>query len=158
MLYPDIHTFAAALPRDGRLLGLDWGTKTIGMALSDGLRSIATPQHTISRTKFGQDAVLIQEFVKKHAVCGVVLGDPVNMDGSAGPRAQSVRDYALQLATKLALPTVLWDERLSTVAAERVLLESDVSRARRDELVDKLAASYILQGALDRLNYLAKHP
>jgi putative Holliday junction resolvase len=139
------------LRRDQRLLGLDLGTKTIGLALSDVSRTIATPLETIARKKFTQDALLLWKFVDKHDVGGLVLGLPVSMDGSEGPRCQSTRSFAANLLKMRDFPIGFQDERLSTAAVTRTLLEADASRARRAELVDKLAAAYILQGALDAL-------
>jgi putative Holliday junction resolvase len=141
----------AALPPSGKLMGLDLGTKTIGVAVSDGLRLSATPIETIRRKKFTQDAARLAELIADRQIVGIVLGLPLNMDGSEGPRAQSTRAFARNLAGKLDIPVVFWDERLSTSAVTRTLIEADVSRARRAEVVDKLAASYILQGALERL-------
>ena len=138
------------LPAHARLLGLDLGTKTIGLALSDVERRIASPLETIQRVKFGLDAAALLKIAEKHAVAGLVIGLPLNMDGSEGPRSQSSRAYARNLSV-LGLPILLWDERWSTQAVTRTLLEADASRARRDELVDKLAASYILPGAIDGL-------
>jgi putative Holliday junction resolvase len=143
------------LERDARLLGLDVGTKTIGMALSDVTRSVATPFDTIRRTKFTADAKTIREVVEKNQVGALVIGFPLNLDGSEGPRAQSTRAFARNLAAHVAVPMVLWDERLSTAAVERHLIEADASRKRRAEVVDRMAAAYILQGALDRLRNLA---
>jgi putative Holliday junction resolvase len=143
------------LDRDARLLGLDVGTKTIGMALSDVTRSVATPFDTIRRTKFTADAKTIREVVEKNQVGALVIGFPLNLDGSEGPRAQSTRAFARNLAAHVAVPMVLWDERLSTAAVERHLIEADASRKRRAEVVDRMAAAYILQGALDRLRNLA---
>jgi len=144
---------AERLTRDERLLGLDVGTKTIGLALSDVMRRIATPLETIRRTKFSADAAQLLHLAKQHGVGGLVIGFPANLDGSEGPRAQSTRAFARNLAALTDLPMAFWDERLSTAAAERALLEADASRKRRAELIDKMAAAYILQGALDRLNY-----
>ena len=141
------------LKRDERLLGLDVGTKTVGLALSDVMRQIATPLETIRRTKFTADAARLLQLATEHGVGGLVIGLPVNLDGTQGPRAQSTRAFARNLAGLTDLPMAFWDERLSTAAAERVLLEADTSRKRRAELIDKMAAAYILQGALDRLNY-----
>lgn len=135
--------------KDGRLLGLDPGEKTIGLALSDISLSIATPFDTIRRTKFTNDAKALIEIIDKHDVFGLVIGLPVSMDGQEGPRCQSVRQFAANLESIRPLPMVFWDERLSTVAVTRVLLEADSSRKRRAEVVDKMAAAYILQGALD---------
>lgn len=143
------------LGRDARLLGLDVGTKTIGMALSDVTRSVATPFDTIRRTKFMADAKTIREVVEKNQVGALVIGFPLNLDGSEGPRAQSTRAFARNLAAQVAVPMVFWDERLSTAAVERHLIEADASRKRRAEVVDRMAAAYILQGALDRLRNLA---
>ncbi len=141
----------ALLKRDQRLLGLDLGTKTIGLALSDVSRTIATPLQTIIRKKFTQDAEALLAIVAKHDVGGLVLGLPVSMDGTEGPRCQSSRSFAANLLKMREIPIVFWDERWSTAAVTRTLLEADASRARRAELVDKLAAAYILQGALDSL-------
>ena len=141
------------LQRDERLLGLDVGTKTVGLALSDVMRQIATPLETIRWTKFTADAARLLQLAKEHGVGGFVIGLPVNLDGTQGPRAQSTRAFARNLSALTDLPMAFWDERLSTAAAERVLLEADTSRKRRAELIDKMAAAYILQGALDRLNY-----
>ena len=143
------------LPRHARLLGLDLGSKTIGLALSDVERSIATPLETIARRKFTKDVERLLELAARHDVHGLVIGLPRNMDGSEGPAVQSARSFARNLAPLTALPMTFWDERLSTAAVTRMLIEADRSRARRDELVDKLAAAYILQGALDRLRQMA---
>ena len=142
------------LGRDARLLGLDVGTKTIGMALSDVTRSVATPFDTIRRTKFTADAKTIREVVEKNQVGALVIGFPLNLDGSEGPRAQSTRAFARNLAAHVEVPMVFWDERLSTAAVERHLIEADASRKRRAEVVDRMAAAYILQGALERLRRL----
>jgi len=140
-----------ALPPAGKLLGLDLGTRTIGVAVSDGLRFTATPLETIRRSKFTADAARLVELIAENQAVGLVLGLPLNMDGSEGPRAQSTRAFARNLAQKTPLPVVFWDERLSTSAVTRMLIEADTRRERRAEVVDKLAASYILQGFLDRL-------
>ena len=142
------------LGRDARLLGLDVGTKTIGMALSDVTRRVATPFDTIGRTKFTADAKTIRQVVEKNQVGALVIGFPLNLDGSEGPRAQSTRAFASNLAAHVEVPMVFWDERLSTAAVERHLIEADASRKRRAEVVDRMAAAYILQGALDRLRRL----
>jgi putative Holliday junction resolvase len=142
------------LAREARLLGLDVGTKTIGLALSDVTRSVATPYDTIRRGKFTADAKTIREVVEKNQVGALVIGLPLNLDGSEGPRAQSTRAFARNLAPHVEVPMVFWDERLSTAAVERHLIEADVSRKRRAELVDRMAAAYILQGALERLRRL----
>jgi putative holliday junction resolvase len=134
-----------------RLLGLDLGEKTIGLALSDVRLVVATPLETIRRSKFTKDAEALKLIIEKHDVAGLVIGLPINMDGSEGPAVQSARAFARNFAAKLDLPMLFWDERLSTAAVTRTLLEADASRKRRGEVVDKLAAAYILQGALDRL-------
>lgn len=137
------------LPKDARLFGIDLGEKTIGLALSDVRRTIASPFETLKRTKFRADAEKLLALAKLHEVGGFVVGLPRNMDGSEGPRAQSTRAFVRNLAPLTELPVCFWDERLSTAAVTRTLLEANASRARRAELVDKLAAAYILQGALD---------
>lgn len=139
-----------------RLLGLDLGTKTIGIALSDLSRSVATPLQTLKRKKFTEDAGRLLEIAAEHNVGALVLGLPLNLDGTEGPRVQSVRAFARNLARLSDVPIVFWDERLSTVAAERTLLEADTSRKRRAEVIDKMAAAIILQGALDRLSNIEK--
>lgn len=146
--------FAAALPRTGAVAGLDLGTKTIGVAVSDGLRSVASPLTVIRRVKFTLDAQELLKIVQDRALIGLILGLPRNMDGSEGPRAQSTRAFARNLERLTPLPISFWDERLSTVAAERALLEGDTSRKRRAEVIDQVAAGYILQGALDRLRFI----
>ncbi|MDO8359046.1 MAG: Holliday junction resolvase RuvX [Devosia sp.] len=140
-----------SLPASGKLLGLDLGTKTIGVAISDGMRYSATPLETIQRSKFTADATRLLDLIAENAAVGIVLGLPLNMDGSEGPRVQSTRAFARSLGQKTDLPIVFWDERLSTSAVTRMLIEADTRRDRRAEVVDKLAASYILQGFLDRL-------
>jgi putative Holliday junction resolvase len=140
------------LPREGRIMGLDVGTKTIGVAISDVLRGIASPLETIRRTKFQADAARLLQLAGEHGVAAIVIGFPLNMDGSEGPRAQSTRAFARNLRALTDLPIAFWDERLSTAAAERSMLEADMSRARRAAAIDRVAASFILQGALDRLN------
>ena len=140
-----------ALPASGKLIGLDLGTRTIGVAVSDALRYTATPVETVRRTKFTADAARLLELIAEHRIVGIVLGLPLNMDGSEGPRAQSTRAFARNLAQKTDLPLLFWDERLSTSAVTRMLIEADTRRDRRSQVVDKLAASYILQGFLDRL-------
>ncbi len=143
------------LPAHARLLGLDLGTKTIGLALSDLERQIATPLETIQRVKFGLDAAALLKIAAKHQVAGLVIGLPLNMDGTEGPRVQSTRAFVRNLAPLTDLPIVFWDERMSTLAVTRTLLDADASRAKRAAVVDKMAAAYILQGALDRLGRLA---
>ncbi|TAN70890.1 MAG: Holliday junction resolvase RuvX [Magnetospirillum sp.] len=137
------------LRRDQRLMGLDLGTKTIGLALSDVSRTIATPFDTIRRTKFTKDAEALLAIIDRHDVGGLVLGLPVEMDGGEGARCQSARAFAGNLAKLRDLPMAFWDERLSTAAVTRTLLEADTTRKRRAEVVDKMAAAYILQGLLD---------
>lgn len=145
------------LAPEARLLGLDVGTKTVGLALSDVTRSIATPYETIRRTKFTSDAKILVDIVDKMEVGGLIIGLPINLDGSEGPRAQSTRAFARNLAKYIDLPMTFWDERLSTAAVERHLIEADASRKRRAEVVDRMAAAYILQGALDRLKRAGEH-
>jgi putative Holliday junction resolvase len=152
----DAAAFARILPPGRALLGLDFGTKTIGVAVSDTLRSVASPLETIRRTRFGADAARLLAIAEGRVAGGLVIGLPRNMDGSEGPRAQSTRAFARNLSGLTALPIVFWDERLSTVAAERALLEVDASRRRRAEVIDQVAAGYILQGFLDRLGHLAR--
>ena len=147
----DIADFKAALMPNTRLLGLDLGEKTIGLALSDTQLTIATPMLTLKRGKFAADAARIDEIVAKQQVGGLVIGLPLNLDGSDGPSAQSARAFARNFAARSALPILMWDERLSTAAVTRTLIDFDASRKRRAEVVDKMAAGYILQGALDRL-------
>jgi putative Holliday junction resolvase len=140
-----------SLPRNARLLGVDVGEKTLGLALSDATLAIASPLETLRRGRFSSDAETLKALIAKHAVGGIVVGLPINMDGSEGPRCQSVRAFAANLLAKIDLPLAFWDERLSTVAVTRTMLEADLSRARRAEVVDKMAAAYILQGLLDRI-------
>jgi putative Holliday junction resolvase len=147
--------FLKRLPEKAPLMGLDLGTVTIGLALSDLGRSIASPLRTIARTKFQADAAALLADAAKHGIAGLVLGLPLNMDGSEGPRAQATRAFARNLAALTDLPLLYWDERLSTAAVTRTLLDADASRKRRDEVVDKMAAAYILQGALDRMRRAA---
>ncbi len=153
-VFDDVEGFAAALPPMSALIGLDLGTKTIGVAVSDTFRSVATPLETVRRKKFGVDAARLLELVAERNIAGIVLGLPFNMDGSEGPRCQSTRAFARDLARLTDVPITFWDERLSTVAAERALLEADTSRKRRAEVIDHVAAGYILQGLLDRLAHL----
>jgi putative Holliday junction resolvase len=139
------------LPERGALIGLDLGTKTIGVAMCDPDRRVAAPVETIARTKFSADAKRILELATERRAGGIVLGLPINMDGSEGPRAQSTRAFARNLSQLTDMPIALWDERLSTAAVERALIEADASRAKRKEVIDAHAATYILQGAIDRL-------
>lgn len=150
MITSAVADFRAALPMGGRLLGLDVGTKTIGTALCDAGWSIASPAELIKRTKFAADLRALDQLARAQDVKGVVLGLPLNLDGSDSPRTQSVRAFARNLAP-LGCPVLLWDERWSTQAVTRTLIDADASRARRAELVDKMAAAYILQGAIDAL-------
>ncbi|RRH75118.1 Holliday junction resolvase RuvX [Falsigemmobacter faecalis] len=154
--YDDLSEFAAVLPRFGAVAGLDLGTKTIGFAVSDSFRSVATPITTIRRSKFTEDVAQLLKLCTERQIAGLVIGLPRNMDGSEGPRAQSTRAFVRNLARLSPLPVAYWDERLSTVAAERALLEADTSRKKRAEVIDQVAAGYILQGALDRLTHLAR--
>jgi putative holliday junction resolvase len=146
---------AAILPPRGALIGLDLGSKTIGVATSDPDRRLATPVETIARRRFNLDAQRILELAAERHAAGVVLGLPVNMDGTEGARAQSARAFARNLAKLTELPIALWDERLSTAAVERALIAADASRAKRKAVIDQHAATYILQGALDRLAHAA---
>lgn len=138
------------MAKDHRLMGLDLGTKTIGLALSDVLMSIASPLETIQRTKFSVDVVRLLELIEEHEVGGLILGLPVEMDGTEGPRCQATRAFADNVLKKIDIPIAFWDERLSTSAVEKMLVgDVDMTRKRRKQVIDKLAATYILQGALD---------
>ncbi|MEO5772586.1 MAG: Holliday junction resolvase RuvX [Sphingomicrobium sp.] len=150
MITSSAHEFAMALSEGGKLGGLDVGTKTIGLAVCDVSWSFAGPSDTIKRTKFAADIAALGRFVEREHVAGIVIGLPLNMDGTDSPRTQSVRAFARNLA-KLQLPILLWDERWSTQAVERAMIAANVSRAKRAEAVDKLAAAHILQGAIDAL-------
>ena len=141
----------ATVPAGARLMGLDLGTKTIGVATSDRTRMIATPIETITRKKFTQDAERLLAIIAAENIGLIVLGLPVNMDGTEGPRCQSTRAFARNFAKLSPVPVVYWDERLSTAAVERMLIQADASRAKRDQVIDKLAAAWILQAALDSL-------
>jgi putative Holliday junction resolvase len=154
MILDPFETFAAACPTMRALVGLDLGEKTIGVAVSDRLGASATPVETIRRKKFTLDADRLLAIVADREAGGIVLGLPRNMDGSEGPRCQSTRAFARNLARLTDLPIGFWDERLSTVAAEKALLEADTTRKRRAEVIDHVAASYILQGALDRMRHI----
>ncbi|MBG6161211.1 putative Holliday junction resolvase [Labrenzia sp. EL_195] len=149
-----LENFLAELTANTRLIGLDLGTKTIGLALSDLGRGIASPMETIRRKKFTIDAERLLAVCAEQEVGGIVLGLPLNMDGTEGPRAQATRAFARNLSQKTELPITYWDERLSTAAVTRTLLEADSSRAKRAQVVDKMAAAYILQGFLDRLGFM----
>ncbi len=155
MICQDIHAFAAALPK-GAIAGLDLGEKTIGVALSDLRRMVASPIETIRREKFTVDAAKLLALLTARNAGGIILGLPLNMDGSEGPRVQSTRAFARNLERLTPLPIGFWDERLSTVAATRAMLEADLSRKQRAERVDNVAASFILQGVLDRLQHLTR--
>lgn len=156
MIVEDIAAFAAALPPHRAIAGLDLGDKTLGVAVSDRFLSVASPLETIRRTKFTADATALLAIAAGRALAGFVLGLPFNMDGSEGPRCQSTRAFARNLSRLTDLPVTFWDERLSTVAAERALLEADTSRKRRAEVIDHVAAGYILQGALDRIGHIRR--
>ncbi|WP_338016280.1 Holliday junction resolvase RuvX [Rhodovulum sulfidophilum] len=157
-VHDDLEEFAAALRPPTALIGLDFGEKTIGIAVSDPFWSIATPLETVRRKKFTLDAGRVLEIAAGREAGGIVLGLPRNMDGTEGPRCQSTRAFARNLSRLTELPIGFWDERLSTVAAERALLEADTSRRRRAEVIDHVAAGYILQGLIDRLRNLTATP
>lgn len=147
----EIEAFAGRLGRNDRLIGIDAGTKTLGLALSDVSRMIASPLQVLRRKKFSIDADELLRLAREHEVAGLVLGLPMNLDGTAGPRVQATRAFARNLNAISELPILLWDERLSTAEAERMLIAADASRKRRAEVIDKLAATIILQSALDRM-------
>ncbi|MBC7987895.1 MAG: Holliday junction resolvase RuvX [Sphingomonadaceae bacterium] len=150
MITPNLGDFRAALPVRGRLIGLDVGTRTIGVALCDAERTIASPAETIARTKFTADLARLESLCAGHTIAGLVIGLPLSLDGSDSPRTQAVRAFARNIE-RLGPPILLWDERWSTQAVTRTLIDADHSRKRRAALVDKLAAAYILQGAIDAL-------
>jgi putative Holliday junction resolvase len=152
----DLSQLKSVLQPGSRLIGLDLGEKTIGLSLSDTLLSVASPLETLKRGKFSVNAGELHRLIKEHGVGGLVVGLPLNMDGSEGPSAQSARAFARNFVNLHDIPVVFWDERLSTAAVTRTLLEADSSRKRRAEVVDKMAAAYILQGALDRLRHMAQ--
>ena len=154
MICDDIADFRAALPPMQAIAGLDLGEKTIGVAVSDTFLSVATPLETVRRKKFTLDADRLLQIIAARRLGGLILGLPRNMDGSEGPRCQSTRAFARNLSCLTEVPIGFWDERLSTVAAEKALLEADTTRKRRAEVIDHVAASYILQGVLDRLGHL----
>lgn len=156
MICDGIEAFATTLPPNRAIAGLDLGDKTIGVALSDLRRQVATPIEVIRREKFTLDAGKLLALLEARGAFGIVLGLPLNMDGSVGPRVQATQAFARNLERLTSLPICYWDERLSTIAAERALLEADTSRKRRKEVIDQVAAGYILQGALDRMAHLAK--
>jgi len=151
--YLSIDAFAQSLPKGARLIGIDVGSKTLGLALSDITRKIASALVTLRRSRLAADLRRLLDLAAEHGIGGFVVGLPLNLDGSEGPRAQATRAFVRHLAKLTTLPILCWDERLSTAAAERVLLEADTSRRRRAAVVDKVAAAVILQGALDRMNY-----
>lgn len=151
MTIRNIEDLKHILPKQGRLIGLDLGSKTIGVAMSDLGRLIASPYKTITRTKFRKDCENIASIIKHQQIAGVILGYPINMDGTFGPRAQSTKQFAVNLIDELGITLSLWDERLSTLAVTRTMIEADLSRARQKQVVDKMAAAFILQGALDYL-------
>ena len=156
MIVEDVAAFLATLPVNRAVCGLDLGDKTIGFAVSDLRRQVATPLLVIRRVKFTADAARLLALLAERSIAGIVLGLPLNMDGSEGKRVQSTRAFARNLTRLSDLPITFWDERLSTVAAERALLEADTSRKRRSEVIDQVAAGYILQGALDRMGYIVR--
>jgi len=146
----DLHEIKTSLKPGRRLLGLDLGSKTIGLAVSDAALIVASPLETIKRTKFGKDAVKLEKIIVEQDIGGFIMGMPVSMDGTEGPRCQSTRQFAANMLARLEIPIAFWDERLSTAAVERILIsEADMNRKRRGEVIDKMAAAYILQGALD---------
>jgi len=151
-----VEEFLAALPPNRAIAGLDLGDKTIGVALSDLRRQVATPVEVIRREKFTLDAARLLALLGARGAAGIVLGLPLNMDGTVGPRVQATQAFARNLEKLTPLPICYWDERLSTVAAERALLEADTSRKRRKEVIDQVAAGYILQGALDRMAHMGR--
>ncbi|MCX8953699.1 Holliday junction resolvase RuvX [Ruegeria sp. NA] len=154
MIHDVFEDFAKALPPMQALIGLDLGEKTIGVAVSDRMRGVASPLETVRRKKFTLDSARLIEIATDREIGGILLGLPKNMDGTEGPRCQSTRAFARNLSRLTELPIGFWDERLSTVAAEKALLEADTSRKRRGQVIDHVAAGYILQGALDRLRFL----
>jgi putative Holliday junction resolvase len=154
MIFEDIAEIMAQSRKTLAWMGLDLGTKTIGVAVSDRLLSSATPLHTVRRKKFSADAQALLNVITNRDIGAIILGLPRNMDGSEGPRCQSTRAFARNLSALTNLPIGYWDERFSTVAAERALLEADTSRKRRAEVIDHVAAGYILQGALDRARHI----
>ena len=154
MICASIEDFAATLPSNRAICGLDFGDKTIGIAISDLRRMVATPAETLRRVKFTEDATRLLALLTARDIRGIILGLPLNMDGSTGPRVQATQAFARNLTRLTDLPIAFWDERLSTVAAERALLEADTSRKRRKEVIDAVAAGYILQGALDRMGHM----
>lgn len=155
MTIRNIEDLKHILPKQGRVIGLDLGSKTIGVAISDLGRLIASPYKTITRKKFRKDCKNIASIIEHQQIAGVILGYPINMDGTYGPRAQSTRQFAVNLIDELGITLSLWDERLSTVAVTRTMIQADLSRARQKQVVDKMAAAFILQGALDYLKTIS---
>ncbi len=154
MIHDELEGFAASLAPMTALMGLDLGEKTIGVAVSDRMRGVASPLETVRRKKFTLDSACLLELITDREIGGIILGLPKNMDGTEGPRCQSTRAFARNLSRLTECPIGFWDERLSTVAAEKALLEADTTRKRRGQVIDHVAAGYILQGALDRLRFL----
>ncbi len=154
MIHDAFEDFAASLPPMTALMGLDLGEKTIGVAVSDRMRGVASPLETVRRKKFTLDSARLLELIADREIGGLLLGLPKNMDGTEGPRCQSTRAFARNMTRLTDIPIGFWDERLSTVAAEKALLEADTTRKRRGQVIDHVAAGYILQGALDRLRFL----
>ncbi len=154
MIHDGFEDFAASLSPMTALMGLDLGEKTIGVAVSDRMRGVASPLETVRRKKFTLDSGRLLELIEDREIGGIVLGLPRNMDGTEGPRCQSTRAFARNMSRLTSCPIGFWDERLSTVAAEKALLEADTTRKRRGQVIDHVAAGYILQGALDRLRFL----
>ncbi|HRK70401.1 MAG TPA: Holliday junction resolvase RuvX [Micropepsaceae bacterium] len=152
----DPAAFRAALKPGSRLIGIDLGAKNVGLALSDAMLVVASPLETMPRGRLKDDVATLRERLTRYDVGGIVIGLPRNMDGSEGPAAQAARAYARNLERELGVPVTMWDERLSTTAVERTLLDADMSRRRRGEVIDKMAASFILQGFLDRLAHIAR--
>ena len=151
MIYKELNDAIKILESKKRLIGIDLGTKTIGLAISDPSMTIASPLETINRKKIKTDLQRIQKLVDEFEVHGIILGYPINMNYTVGPRTQSTISFAHEMEKVIAIPIILWDERLSTLAAEKVLIDADLSRKKRKQVIDKMAATYILQGALDRL-------
>lgn len=149
-----IEELKTLLPTKGRLLGLDVGTKTVGLALSDETRTFTSPKEVITRTKLKQDLQTLLNLIEKEQVIGAIVGLPLNMDGTEGPKCQSVRQFARDLLKVKDFPLAFWDERLSTAAVERTMIDADLSRAKRDAKIDSAAAAYILEGALQRLKVI----
>ncbi len=158
MIYHDFEAFARDLPEGRPLIGLDLGTKTIGVSVSDVERKIATPYYTLRRKDQKKDMGRLWQIATERNVCGVVIGMPLNMDGSDGPRTQATRAFARTLEMYMPKPLTFWDERLSTISAERALIEADTSRTKRELVIDKVAAGIILQGALDRIGFIFGGP